>query len=728
MDNQSLISEISALSKKSGYQVKTYVVKARSDAECVDILDQCSGCHAMYLYSLAGNDNPEKVKMRYETIKNRREVDKLHKRNVSLIRKSHVLLVQDKDSRKPANIVEDTLYNQSTDNLMNNLETYGKMSDNFSDTNANPISQDSFNLMVTELKKSLEKSRKNDKALDSSEAILTKLEELERTVLNMNPGGNYHMTHYQHSSSNTNYSGKGNHGYTQTTTFGNNDESLGSTCPHGSDLNPRMSIGSELKRKIEAIKQSRKYEMPEDVVEQRISDLKSESDPLAISESSIGSISMSQMTGISQGNGHSYSKSYSRPTSIAEKQLSDIEWAQRLRFEDLDEDNQFLVSVLRTTEPFNKMDFISQLYMAATADKFEADKNGYITTAGQVSKEFFILDNGEVEILSADGNRSHGTLKKGTAFGVDSCLKKLNRNVSVVTNVNSLFWAISYENIPMEGNQIDLGQLRQTITALTQNINALNGNTQDNQERPRQLSAIQEVTEEVKYSNFGSDRVIPQQPPSISSASNHTSSLDQSSIKAANTRYDKIVEEEVNKGDRSKTKSRSRSSSSSSSSTSNTSSKEGSKIISGQNSKSESKESGINYNQSVQYNVHDMYSKDLPSNDHDSSHSSSSHNQPAMIRQSSVSHPQEIDMISLQNSMTSLNITYNDQTRQEETRKSRSSKSSAKTSKQAESRSSRSSSSSSSSSSTSSLNPNDSASNTSLNKIENLKEIQFDNC
>lgn len=141
-------------------------------------------------------------------------------------------------------------------------------------------------------------------------------------------------------------------------------------------------------------------------------------------------------------------------------------WLQKLNYENLDEDNQFLISVLRKTDPFDKMPFINQLYMAATADKFEADKGGKLTFAGQESEEFFILDHGQCEIISADGTKSYGILKKGDTIGVESCLKKLKRNVSVVANVQTIFWSISYENIPLTDQNIDLEKLKQIVEDL----------------------------------------------------------------------------------------------------------------------------------------------------------------------------------------------------------------------------------------------------------------------
>lgn len=487
----------------SNYTVKKYVVKINSEAEAVDILDQCSGYHAIYLYSLAGNQTAEKIKMKYETNQKRQEIEKLHQRSYSLSQhdnenfivasqnrglnltrldestsslrsegntlvgsnlsdlknlvnhkntknqqsnnnKYHEYYTQNNQTPsslrsrgRTGSVISQTVNHPSTEKLVDNLEKYGQNAENFSQVGENQarqphnsgdsfMTQDRFNQLVSELKKAIYKSKKpSANQLTDSQVILQKLEELERTVLNLQPGGKYYLDNGYNSSGDELY---------EASLFPRKSNNFGK----------KSDLEADLKNKIDAIIASRNV------------DLENTSPKSGMKNSSVGSLTMSEITALQQPVPHYASMPASNRNS----------WLQKLNYENLDEDNQFLISVLRKTDPFDKMPFINQLYMAATADKFEADKGGKLTFAGQESEEFFILDHGQCEIISADGTKSYGILKKGDTIGVESCLKKLKRNVSVVANVQTIFWSISYENIPLTDQNIDLEKLKQIVEDL----------------------------------------------------------------------------------------------------------------------------------------------------------------------------------------------------------------------------------------------------------------------
>ena len=493
---------------KSKYMTKTYIVKTGSEAQSIDILDQCSGYHAIYLYSLA-RDTPEKIRMRFETKRKRAEIDRLQQRNVSLLRKTIGLGAPAPKINRPdesqiserQSEIAQTLQSPSTKNLVNSLEQFGKNAENFESIlndlkhnnnrtqqfdsdQRNHIDQDTFNNMVNELKMAIKKTDKSTKQLDYSEAILAKLEELERTVLNMQPGGVYNNS-FNNLNDNENQEMIDGFGNKIEQVNDENGSEVGSvySVNQQKPLSTRDSISSDLKKKIAALKESRKYDISDQEMNDRINNIRK----LALSdnyESSLGSVTMSKVT--TNEKISTESSPTAKPNNLP-----------KVNFEDLDPDNQFLISVLQNTPTFNKIPFPHLLYMAVNAEKFEADENGYITQAGQTSEEFFILDQGSCDIISADGQKCHGRLNKGDVFGVESCLKKLKRNCSVITSSNCVFWTVSNENIPIHGRQIDVEKFREMLGQMNIPVDKENKEKEVSVDanRNRNLSAITEQTE-----------------------------------------------------------------------------------------------------------------------------------------------------------------------------------------------------------------------------------------
>lgn len=140
------------------------------------------------------------------------------------------------------------------------------------------------------------------------------------------------------------------------------------------------------------------------------------------------------------------SKSSEKEVSQLKSASESTSTSEVTRFTELDTDNKFIISSLKSTAPFDTYTHKQLYHLAVNAKKFHCPKNTFITQEGGHGESVFILNSGTAEVLVR--KKSLGFIEKGQVFGVKSCLEKIKKTASVRATEDLQFWSISREYFP----------------------------------------------------------------------------------------------------------------------------------------------------------------------------------------------------------------------------------------------------------------------------------------